>query len=106
LVITASGLTRGGRSAVAGGNKFQGLRFGCAHAPGGDAQALRAFLHFDHGANQVALFAPQLQKAAPVLPGHGVTRCAHVKEDTPILKQRGCRMIDQVLFDALDQPFR
>jgi hypothetical protein len=36
--------------------------------------------------------------------GHCVSGGAHVEEYTTVLKQRGCRMVDQILLDALGQP--
>ena len=58
LVVAAAGLAGGGGTPVAGGNEFQGLRLGRAHAASSQTQALGALGHFDHGADQVALLAP------------------------------------------------
>jgi len=46
-------------------------------------------LQVNHRAYQVALVAPQLQKAAAMLLGHRIVGSAHIEEDTAILKQRG-----------------
>jgi hypothetical protein len=42
------------------------LRFGRAHAPRDEAQALRALFHIDNGAHNVSLVAPKLEQAAAV----------------------------------------
>ena len=79
------------------------LRFGCAHAPRDEAQALRALLHIDDGAHQVALFAPKLEQAAAVRLGDRVARGAHVEEDAAVFKQGGCGVIGEIGFDDLRQ---
>ena len=104
LIVAAGGLARGGCAAVARGNQFQRLRLGRAHAPRGQAQALRALCDLNDGADQVALLAPQFEKAAPMLLAHRVARHAHIEEHTAILEQRRRRMVGQVLFDCLGQP--
>ena len=97
LIIAARGVASGGSAAVAVGDEFEGLRLGCAHAAGDEAQALRALLHFDHGAHQVALFAPELQQAAAVRLGDGVAREAHVEENAAVFKQSRGGMIGEIV---------
>ena len=103
LIVAAGGIAGSGRAAVAGGHKLQRLRLGSAHAPGSQAQALRALLHLDHGAHQVAFLAPQLQQAAAMLLAHGVAGGAHVEQHAAILEQGGRGMVGQIVLDAPDQ---
>ena len=104
LIVAAGGLAGGGSAAVAGGNQLQRLRLGSAHAASRQAQALRALLHVGHGADQVALLAPQLQQAAAMLLAHRIAGRAHVEEHTAILQQRGRRVVGEVCFNCLGQP--
>ena len=67
------------------------------------AQALGALLHFDHGAHQVAFVAPQLQQAAPVRLADRVTGRAHIEQNAAVFEQSGCRMLGQILFNALGE---
>ncbi len=103
LVVAAGGVAGGGRAAVAGGGEFEGLRLGRAHAARDEAQALRALLHIDDGAHQVALVAPELEQAAAVRLGDGVARGAHVEEDAAVFKQRGGGVVGEIGFDDLGQ---
>ena len=64
---------------------------------------MRALLHLDDGAHQVALVAPELQQAAAVRLGDGVARGAHVEEHAAIFKQRRCGVVGQIVFDGLGQ---
>ena len=99
LVVAAGGVAGGGRAAVAGGHEFERLRLGRAHAARDEAQALRALLHVDDGAHEVALVAPELEQAAAVRLGDGVARGAHVEEDAAVFKERGCGVIGEIGFD-------
>jgi hypothetical protein len=65
---------------------------------------LRTLNHFNHGADQVSLFTPELQQAAPMIASYRVPRGAQVKNHTAIFKQRSRRMVNQVLFDASNEP--
>src|ERR1700728_2500793 len=75
-VVAASGIAGGGSAAVAGGGKLKRLRFGRAHTPRNETQALRALLDIDDRADEVALVAPKLQHAAAVRLSDRVTRSA------------------------------
>ena len=68
-----------------------------------EAQALRALLHIDNGAHQVALVAPELQQAAAVRLGDGVARGAHVEENAAVFKQGRRGVIGKIVFDDLGQ---
>ena len=99
-IVAARGVAGSGCTAVAGGHEFKRLRLGGAHAAGGEAQALGALLHIDHGAEQVALFAPELQNAAAVGFAHSVVGGAHIEENAAILEQRGGGVVCEVIFNA------
>src|SRR5258708_24449401 len=58
LIIAPRGVTGGGGAAIAGGNKFQSLRLGRAHAAGQPGAALRARPDAPHGANAASLLPP------------------------------------------------
>ncbi len=103
LIVAPRGVARRGRTPVACGREFERLRLGRAHAARDESQALRALLHIDDGAHQVALFAPKLQQAAAVRLGNRVARRAHIEQHAPILKQRRRRMIREIRFDDLRQ---
>ena len=100
LIIPASGVAGSGSAAVAGGNQFKRLRLCRAHAACGEAQALHALLQIDHGAEQVALLAPELKKAAAVRLAHGVMGGAHIEEHAAIFKQRGSGVVCEIIFDV------
>ena len=104
LVVAAAGIACCRCPPVAGGNKLQRLRLGCAHAPRHQAQALRTLLHVNDGAHQVPLFTPKLQQAAPVRLAHRVVSDAHIEEDTPIFKQSCRGMIGEITFDGFGEP--
>ena len=103
MIVAARGLAGGGGAAVAGGHQFQGLGLGRAHAAGGQTQTLRPLGHLDHGADQVALLAPQFEKAAAVRLAHRIAGGAHVEEHTAIFEQRRRRVVCEIFLDALGQ---
>ena len=99
LVVAAGGIAGGRGAAVAGGDEFEGLRLGRAHAAGDEAQAGGALLGFNDGADEVALFAPELEEAAAMLLGDGVACRAHVKEDAAIFEECGGGVVGEILFN-------
>ena len=86
LVVVASRVAGRGGAPVTCWDEFEGLRLGSTHAAGHDAQALGAVLDFDHGADKVAFFAPELEQAAAMRLGDGVVRETHVKEDAAVFE--------------------
>ena len=103
LVVAAGGVAGSGSAALAGGDEFKKLRPGRAHLPRGQAQGLRAWFHVDHGANQVALVAPELEQAAPVRLFDGAARGAHVEQSAAIFKESRGRMGGKIRLDCLNE---
>ncbi len=60
----------------------------------------RSLANLNYGADQVALFAPQLEQAAAVRLAHGVARRAHVEEHTAVLKHSGGGVLSKVVVDC------
>ena len=99
-LIRASGrVACGGSPAIAGGHQFERLRFGRSHAPRHHAQALRARLHAQHGADDIPFLAPELQNASAMRLADRVARVAHVEDDAAVFEHGGGGMFGQVLFD-------
>ena len=99
LIVAARGVASCGGAAIARGDEFEGLRFGRAHAPGHDAQALRARLNLDDRSHEVALFAPKLKQAAAVGLGYGVVREAHVEQNATVFEKGGGGMGCEIVFE-------
>ena len=88
-IVAAGGVAGRGSAAVAGGDELEELRLRGAHAAGCQAQGMRARLGANDGANQVAFFAPELEKATAVGFGNGVMGGAHVKKNAAVFEQGG-----------------
>jgi len=101
LIVLASPFARAGRAPILVRDEFKSLGFGRAHSSRDQPQAVGSLLQFHNGSNQVALFAPQLQKAAPMLFAHRVAGRAHVKKNAPVFKNGRCWVVAQVVFDAV-----
>ena len=99
LIVAARGVAGSGSAAVAGGNKIEELRPGRAHLARGQTQRLRAWLHSDDSAHEVALLAPKLEQAAAMGLGDGVARGAHVEEHAAIFKHSRAGVRGQIRFD-------
>jgi len=103
LIVAAGGVAGGGGAAVAGGDEFEGLGLGRAHAAGDEAQAGSALLDLDDGADEVTLLAPELEEAAAMLLSDRVAGRAHIKEDAAILKEGGGGVVGEILFNGFGE---
>jgi hypothetical protein len=103
LKVSARRVTGGWGATVAVGNEFEGLRLRNSHATSQHTQAMGAWLNFDDGSDDVALFTPQLEETTAVRLGYGVTCEAHVEEDAAVFEQRCGGVRGKVFFEDLGE---
>ena len=99
-VVAAGGVASGGSAAVAGGSQLKESAAWPRPCAGWQGAGIARVLNSDDGADQVALFAPQLKQAAAMGFGDGVAGSTHVEEDAAIFKQCGGWMVGQIFFDG------
>ena len=85
-VFGAGCFTSGWRAAVFVGSEFERLGLCLAEALGTETQDAVAWVSSANAADEVAVFAPEVEGAGAVLGGEGVLRLAHVEDDFAIFK--------------------
>ena len=88
-VFDAGGFAGGGSAAVFVGSEFEGLGLGLAEAMGAEAEDAVAGVRGADAADEVAVFAPEMEGAAVVFGGEGVLRLAHVEDDFAVFEDDG-----------------
>ena len=99
-VFGAVGLACGGGAAVAVGGEFEELRFGLAEALGAEAEDGFAEFDGEDAADEVAVFAPEVEGAAVVLGGEGVAGGTHVEEGVAVFEEGGGGVFGEEGFES------